>query len=147
MEIDDSKVQLQPYFHQAKYYETDQMAVVHHSNYIRWFEEARVHYLDLIGLGYDKIEAAGIYSPVLGVNCQYKSAVRFHETVWIKTKLIHFNGIKMRIQYQIIDQATKELRAVGESEHCFVTTEFKPVSLKKDYRDMYDTLIQWVGIE
>jgi len=43
-------VELLPYYRQAKYYETDQMAVVHHSNYIRWFEEARVDYLEKIGL-------------------------------------------------------------------------------------------------
>lgn len=138
---------LTPYFHQAKYYETDQMAVVHHSNYIRWFEEARVHYLEQIGLGYDQIEAAGVYSPVLGVNCQYKSSVRFNETVMIKTILTFFNGIKMKIEYQIVDATTKETRAVGESEHCFVTKDFKPTSLKRYYKDMYDILIKWVGVE
>lgn len=147
MNMEHEKVQLKPYYHQAKYYETDQMAVVHHSNYIRWFEEARVYYLEQIGLGYDTIEAAGVYSPVLGVHCQYKSAVRFNETVRIKTTLIHFNGIKMKIQYQVLDSVTEQVRAVGESEHCFVTTDFKPVSLKKDYKDMYDILIKWVGVE
>jgi acyl-CoA thioester hydrolase len=138
--------ELKPYFHLAKYYETDQMAVIHHSNYIRWFEEARVDYLEQIGLGYDKIEAAGIYSPVLGVSCEYKSSVRFNETVMILSKLKSFNGIKMIIEYQVLDAETKQLRAVGESKHCFVTTNFKMVSLKKDYKEMYDILIQWNGI-
>lgn len=137
---------LTPYYHQAKYYETDQMAVVHHSNYIRWFEEARVHYLDQIGMGYDEIEAAGIYSPVLEVNCKYKSSVRFNETVLIKTILIFFNGIKMKLEYQVFDSATNQLRAVGHSEHCFVSKDFKPVSLKKDYKDIYDILIKWSGV-
>lgn len=138
---------LKPYYHLAKYYETDQMAVIHHSNYIRWFEEARVDYLEQIGLGYDKIEAAGIYSPVLGVSCEYKSSVRFNEKVIIRTKLKAFNGIKMKIEYQVLDAITKQLRATGESDHCFITTDFKPVSLKKDYKEMYDSLIQWVGVE
>lgn len=147
MNTENEKVQLEPYYHQAKYYETDQMAVVHHSNYIRWFEEARVNYLEQVGLGYDTIEAAGVYSPVLGVNCQYKSAVRFNETVMIKTTLVHFNGIKMKIHYQVLDTITKQIRAEGDSEHCFVTTDFKPVSLKKDYKNMYDILIKCVGVE
>jgi acyl-CoA thioester hydrolase len=138
--------ELKPYFHLAKYYETDQMAVIHHSNYIRWFEEARVDYLEQIGLGYDKIEAAGIYSPVLAVTCEYKSSVRFNETVMILSKLKSFNGIKMIIEYQVLDAETKQLRAVGESKHCFVTTDFKMVSLKKDYKEMYDILIQWNGL-
>ena len=138
---------LKPYFHQAKYYETDQMAVIHHSNYIRWFEEARVDYLDQIGLGYDIIESAGVYSPVLGVTCEYKAAVRFNETVLIKTKLIFFNGIKMKIEYQVLDAETKQVRAVGESDHCFVTTDFRPVSLKKEYKEMYDILIRFLDVE
>ena len=133
---------LKPYYHQAKYYETDQMAVIHHSNYVRWFEEARVDYLQQIGLGYDEIEAAGVYSPVLGVTCEYKSAVRFQETVLIKTKLLFFNGIKMKIGYQVIDAESSQIRAVGETDHCFVSTDFRPVSLKKDFKEMYDILLR-----
>ena len=34
--------EIKPYEHIVQYYETDQMKVVHHSNYIRWFEEARI---------------------------------------------------------------------------------------------------------
>jgi acyl-CoA thioester hydrolase len=142
----DNDTILRPYYHQAKYYETDQMAVIHHSNYIRWFEEARVDYLEQIGLGYDRIEEAGIYSPVLGVSCEYKSAVRFNENVIIKTMLKSFNGIKMKIEYQVLDAGTKQIRATGESDHCFVTKDFRPASLKKDYKEMYDKLIKWVGI-
>lgn len=138
--------QIKPYIHQAKYYETDQMAVVHHSNYIRWFEEARVDFLEQIGLGYDKIEAAGVYSPVLAVSCDYKSSVRFHERVMVVATLKSFNGIKMKIEYKVLDEATKQIRAIGSSDHCFVTTDFKPVSLKKDYKEMYDILSEWVGI-
>lgn len=146
MSTEKGNKQLQPYYHQVKYYETDQMAVVHHSNYIRWFEEARVHFLEQIGLSYEKIEAEGLYSPVLSVNCQYKTAVRFNETVMIKAVIEHFNGVKMKIGYEIFDASTMQVRAKGESEHCFVSKDFKPVSLKKDYRYMYDILTQWVGV-
>ena len=48
------------YIHKVNYYETDKMGVTHHSNYIRWMEEARVDFLEKAGLGYDKIEALGI---------------------------------------------------------------------------------------
>jgi len=136
-----------PYIHLAKYYETDKMAVIHHSNYIRWFEEARVDYLEQIGLGFDVIEERGLYSPVLGVSCEYKSSVRFNENVIIIPKIEFFNGIKMTIGYRVLDADTLQLRASGESKHCFVTTDFKPVSLKKDYLDMYETLLRWTGVD
>ena len=49
-------MQLKPYCHKAKYYETDTMKIVHHSNYIRWMEEARCDMLDQMGLGYEIME-------------------------------------------------------------------------------------------
>lgn len=136
---------LKPYIHQAKYYETDQMAVIHHSNYIRWFEEARVDYLEQIGLSYDIIEAAGVYSPVIGVSCEYKSSVKFNEKVMILPKLNYFNGFKMNIGYQVVDAETGQIRTTGESKHCFVTKDFKPVNLKKSHPDMYEILTTWTG--
>ena len=55
------------YQHKVQYYETDQMGIVHHSNYIRWFEEARTDYMERLGIGYEKMEEQGILSPVLSV--------------------------------------------------------------------------------
>ena len=53
------------YIHQAQYYETDQMGIIHHSNYIRWMEEARIAYMDQMAFPYKAVEEAGIISPVL----------------------------------------------------------------------------------
>ena len=69
------------YTHKAQYYETDQMGIIHHSNYIRWFEEARVGFLDSIGCPYSYMEEQGIVSPVLEVSCQYHSMVHFSDLV------------------------------------------------------------------
>ena len=60
------------YEHLAQYYETDQMGIIHHSNYIRWFEEARTNLLDQMGFGYDQMEKLGIIVPVLEIACLYK---------------------------------------------------------------------------
>ncbi len=143
----EQATELKPYYRQAMYYETDQMAVVHHSNYIRWFEEARVDFLDQIGLGFDQIEAAGLYCPVLSAYCEYKLPVRFKESVLIIPRLSFFNGIKMKIEYQILEEASKQIRAVGRTEHCFITKDFKMVSLKKYDKKMYDVLSQWTESE
>ena len=58
-------MKLKAYEHQTQYYETDQMGVIHHSNYIRWFEEARIDLMRQMGIGYEEMEAQGIISPVL----------------------------------------------------------------------------------
>lgn len=52
---------MEAYVHKVQYYETDQMGVVHHSNYIRWFEEARIDYLDKMGMSYDAVEKKESY--------------------------------------------------------------------------------------
>ena len=44
------EIKIRPYEHHAKYYETDQMGIIHHSNYIKWMEEARMDLMDQIGL-------------------------------------------------------------------------------------------------
>ena len=60
---------MKKYIHKVNYYETDKMGIVHHSNYIRWMEEARIDFLDQVGLGYRKLEDNGIISPVIGLEC------------------------------------------------------------------------------
>lgn len=125
----------------AFYYETDQMGIIHHSNYIRWFEEARIFYLEQIGFGYDKMEELGILSPVLGVSCEYKNSVKFNDTVHIYTKLEFFNGVKMTISYQVVDSMTNKVMTIGESKHCFVSSDFKPINLKRVNPDLYYLLL------
>ena len=128
----------QTYSHKVQYYETDQMGIVHHSNYIRWFEEARIDMLEQMGMGYSRMEKQGIIIPVLSVRCEYRSMTRFGETVEIIPLLRKYNGVRMNIEYTIVDRDTGELRCVGESTHCFLTKDGKPVSLKREYLTMDD---------
>ena len=129
-------MKLKAYAHQTQYYETDPMGVIHHSNYIRWFEEARIDLMRQMGIGYEEMEAQGIISPVLSVTCEYKSMSHFGDTVLIIPILKFYNGIRMTIEYSVTDRETGELRCVGESKHCFLTRDGKPVSLKKGYLEM-----------
>lgn len=130
-----------PYEHQAQYYETDGMGIVHHSNFIRWFEEARVDLLDQLGLGYDVFEANGFSSPVLGICCNYKNMVRFHETVCITASIREYTGVKLVVGYEIRNKKTQILCCDGESKHCFLHTGETPVSLKKAWPDAHEILL------
>lgn len=121
------------YEHKVQYYETDQMGIVHHSNYIRWFEEARIDLLDRIGVGYNVMESAGIISPVTSVSCNYKSMTKFNERVLIEVKVLEYTGVKLKLGYIIRDKERKVVRAIGESNHCFLNENNKPISLKRSY--------------
>ena len=129
-------MKLKAYEHKTQYYETDQMGIIHHSNYIRWFEEARSDLMRQMGIGYEEMEGHGIISPVLSLTCEYKSMTRFGDTVLIIPILKSYNGIKMTIEYSVTDKETGKLRCVGETKHCVLGRDGKPVSLKKTYLEM-----------
>ena len=139
--------EIKPYEHKVQYYETDQMGIVHHSNYIRWFEEARTGIFEDIGFGYSEMEKAGILSPVLEVSAQYRTMAKYSDVVCIEMKLKAYNGIKMVFEYVIRDKETGEVRCTGESRHCFLAREGNLLSLKKAWPEAHDMLMQLRGVE
>ena len=72
------------------------------------------------------MEKQGIICPVLSIRCEYKSMSRFGETVQVLTSLKEYNGIKMALEYTVIDKETAQVRCVGESRHCFPEPGRKP---------------------
>ena len=72
------------YIRKINYYETDKMGITHHSNYIRFMEEARISFLEQIGCGYEKWERDGIVSPVIGIECDYKRPTTFGDEIRIE---------------------------------------------------------------
>ena len=126
------------------YYETDKMGVVHHSNYIRFFEEARCDLLDTCGLPYNVMEENGIMSPVLGVSCKYKQHVTYGDTIQVHAYVKEFTGVKFTVAYEIYNKATSNLCVTGESNHCFTDSNLKPLNIKKHYNDIYEQFIKLV---
>lgn len=125
------------YEHYVQYYETDQMGIVHHSNYIRWMEEARTYLMAQIGFPYKKMEETGILVPVLFVHCKYQSMVHFEDTVVITPKITRFTGTRLEFSYEMNDKNTGELRTIGESGHCFMSADGSLISLKKSYPEIF----------
>jgi acyl-CoA thioester hydrolase len=127
-----------PYIHKVNYYETDKMGIVHHSNYIRWFEDARLHFLECAGYPYAEMEKDGIMIPVLSVSVSYKSAVTFGDTVAVLPKIVFFNGFKLGVEYTVTNADTGVLNATGTSEHFFTDSELRPLRVKKKYPRVFD---------
>lgn len=129
------------YSHKTQYYETDQMGIIHHSNYIRWFEEVRVNFLEEIGYPYERLEKElKLISPVLEVQCHYHSMVHFGDTVDILLHVESSNGIKLKFAYEVRDSKTQKLRTTGYSLHCFLNETGAPVSLKRNEPELYQIL-------
>lgn len=131
---------MEKYKHRVQYYETDRMGVTHHSNYIRWMEEARIDFLHRIGLDYAKMEEMGISSPVTEVECKFKHSTTFSDEVFISVSLEDFNGVRMKLSY-LMENEAGEIVAEGHSEHCFIGRDGKFIRMKKEYPELYNALI------
>lgn len=129
------------------YYETDRMDCVHHSNYIRWFEEARIHLMRELDFPYEALEGAGILSPVLHAEAEYRSMTRFGDTVEIGVEICRYTGTRISFSYEVRDQETGALRCTGQTSHCFVNAQGRPVSLKKALPWYHDKVLSALSQE
>ena len=120
------------------YYETDRMGIVHHSNYIRFLEEARCRWLDSIDLNMVKVESLGIRIPTIEVNCKYKTAVTNDDKIIINLMVEEFNGVRMKVKYKIENAANDALVMEAYTQHCFTNTEGRPINLKKYNEEAYE---------
>lgn len=93
----------------VNYYETDKMGITHHSNYIRWMEEARTAFLNRHGCGYAWFESEGVVSPVLSVSCQYKHSSTFEDRIKINVSISEYTGIKIKFRYVMTNADTGRL--------------------------------------
>ena len=129
------------YFRKVNYYETDRMGITHHSNYVRYMEEARIHFLEQIGCGYDKWEQDGIISPVIGIECKYKRSTTFGDELKIQVDIAEYKRVKLSVSYTMTNVKTGEVVCEGLSHHCFVNAEGKPIALSKQH-PAYDELLK-----
>lgn len=129
---------IKPLRRRANFHETDQMGIIHHSNYIKWFEEARVDFMEQIGFGYPKAIESGIDFAVLDTYCKYRSMVRFADTVEIHAIIKDLRHSRLTIGYIITDAASGKLRAEGYTSHCFYDNRRqRPVALIKAVPELY----------
>lgn len=131
-------MQVRPYEHKVQYYETDKMGVVHHSNYIRWFEEARVDFLEQVEMPYEKIEESGVICPVISVESRFHSMTYFGDRVLVYPGIKKWNGVRLVITYEIRDKDSGELRCSGSSTHCYLDKRNQPVNMKKVNPALYE---------
>ena len=129
---------MEKYVHRVNYYETDKMGITHHSNYIRFMEEARVFFMDQIGWGYAKMEAEGVASPVLSVTCDYRHSTTFYDVIEIEVSVLKCSAVKMEIGYKM--SSGGRVVCTASSTHCFLDRDGKPLIIQKALPGFYAAL-------
>lgn len=127
-----------------RYAETDKMGIIHHSIYAIWYEQARTEYFNEIGLRYDEVEASGIMTPLVELNCKYKRPAYYNQEIEIRTKIIQLSPVKITLEYDIYNKEN-ELINIGTTTLAWADVKtFKVINLKKVNLDMYKKLEELV---
>jgi acyl-CoA thioester hydrolase len=121
------------YRRRVQFYETDAQGIVHHSNYFRYFEEARGDLLRSLGLPYSKLREKGYEVVLLSAFCEFKKPLFYDEEMLIKVSLSHIDRFTFSFDYQVCVE--EKLRAVGNTKHCIIKNS-KISSLPNIIRDV-----------
>jgi len=118
----------------VRYSETDAMGVVHHANYIRWFEVGRTEYLRSVGINYAQMERDGVYAPILRVEVEYKRPAAYDDEVIIQTRVLSFAQLRLRFGYRVLNMR-RELLCEGLTVQAFVGRDLNPINPYKAIPD------------
>lgn len=105
--------------HRVKFFDTDTMGVVHHSNYIRWFETGRVEFLRTLGLTLTEMMGDGIVFPLVEVSAKFHSPAKFDDELEIETTAEALTRAKMKFNYVIRRRGEEKILAEGSSTNVF----------------------------
>ena len=137
---------IKAYRRSVNYYETDKMGITHNSNYFRWFEEARIHFMSQTAYPYKKVEALGIVMPMIASSAEFKHPTYFDDEVIIKSWLSFFNGYKVTLQFEVINAETNMLCTTGETKSAILSAAGKPIQLQREFPEVYKDWMSVLGV-
>ena len=109
--------------YKVHFFDTDTMGVVHHSNYIRWFEIGRVEYLRSIGIDLNYMMLDGILFPITKVEAQYHSPAYFDDLLEIETTAVALTKAKMEFEYKVFRNGDDKVLVTGFTQNVFTNKE------------------------
>lgn len=120
----------------VRYAETDQMGIVHHSNYLVWFELGRSEFCRARGFSYKEMEEVdNALMVVAEAYCRYKSPAYYEDVLTIRTKLEEMRSRSIRFVYEIVRASDNALLAEGETLHLVTDKNKKVRSLPQQYKE------------
>lgn len=124
----------------VRYAETDKMGIVHHSNYLIWFEAGRTDFIKGSNISYSNMEEKGIFIPLSESSCKYIAAAKYEDELIIKTWVKELTPIKVEFSYSVIREKDQKEIAKGSTLHVFVSNDFKIINLKKSHPEIFEKL-------
>ena len=97
----------------AAYADTDQMGFVHHSNYLKYLENARWEAFRTMGLTYKKIEDEGILMPVIDINLRFFKPIYYDDEILIKMHFKLISPTKLNIEYKVFNDSDQLIHSAN----------------------------------
>ena len=120
----------------VRYAETDQMGIVHHANYLVWFEVGRSDLCRDKGFSYKEMEEQDKALMVVAETyCRYKSPAYYEDILTIRTKVGEIRSRSLRFYYEVYRAVDGMLVAEGETLHIVTDKDRKVISLPAYYRE------------
>lgn len=126
----------------VRYAETDQMGIVHHSNYPVWFEAGRTDFIRKMGMPYSKIEENGLLLPLVELRCVYKGAAKYEDEIVVKTCIKEITAARITFHYEVYRLGESNLITSGETMHAWTNKTLKPINIKKNSPEIYQLLLE-----
>jgi acyl-CoA thioester hydrolase len=131
----------------VRYAETDQMGVVYHANYFTWFEVGRVEWCRQSGFEYKQMEIQDdSFIVVAEARCRYKRPARFDDLLTVRTRVEESKRRTVTFTYEIVDQASGETIATGETVHVICDKLGRPKSIPEKYRKYFAAQVDGTGV-
>lgn len=126
----------------ARYAETDQMGIIHHSNYAVWFEAGRTDFLKKLGISNTEIEAKGVILPLYEMHCKFKAPAKYEDEIIVITSLKQISRVRLCFSYQVVNAVDHKLLATGETMHAWTDKTLKPINADKIISGIYSVINQ-----
>lgn len=125
----------------VRYVETDQMGIVHHSNYYAYFEAGRGEFIAASGMSYKQMEEENVMMPVVESSCRYIEGAKYEDDIIVRTWIGEMSPAKVALLYEIVRQRDGKILAKGRTLHAFVDSrKFSVVNLKKFNINVWEKL-------
>ena len=119
----------------VRFFETDLMGIVHHANYLTYFEAGRVDWLHRRGISYEGWVKRGIHLPVVETRLRYRKAARFDELLTVETTRAEQTRVTVKFAYLIL--RGDERICEGETLLACVGPELAPKRIPEDIAEVF----------
>ena len=114
----------------VNYYETDKMGVTHHSNYVRYMEEARAELFEQLGVSYELMGKAGLMLPVAEIEGKYKHSSTAGDRLRIEVRTLEYTGVRLVFGFNMYGEKG-ELVFTGKVTHGCSNAQGHPVIMRR----------------